>query len=247
MHVEVEDPPEGSIADRADDGLTIIFSHGYALEQDSWHYQRRDLRALGRLVFWDQRSHGRSGRGPAENATIDQLGHDLESVIAATAPTGPLVLVGHSMGGLVCASLAVERPELVHALVLIAPAGAPELRSLQAYARGLVRTFLSARPGLMRTIAEDAIRTGPEALLHGALFATGSSFAGNVSAPTLLIWGARDRLIPVELAAEWQRAIPQARLEVIDDAAHVPMVETPSVFAERLLHFLDDLDDGAGM
>jgi pimeloyl-ACP methyl ester carboxylesterase len=110
-----------------------------------------------------------------------------------------------------------------------------------------VWTFLTARPSLVRTIAEDAIRTGPEALLHGALFATGSSFAGRVTAPTLLIWGARDRLLPVELAADWQRAIPQARLEVIEGAAHVPMVEEPSVFAERLLDFLDGLDDGAGV
>ena len=88
LHVEVEEAPEGSLADRLGDELTIVFSHGYALEEDSWHYQRRDLRALGRLVFWDQRSHGRSGRGSAESATIDQLGRDLESVIAAAAPTG---------------------------------------------------------------------------------------------------------------------------------------------------------------
>jgi pimeloyl-ACP methyl ester carboxylesterase len=49
--------------------------------------------------------------------------------------------------------------------------------------------------------------------------------------------------MPVELAAEWQRSIPQAQLDVIDGAAHVPMVETPSAFAERLLHFLDGLED----
>ena len=111
LHVEVEEPPEGSVADRAGDGLTIIFSHGYALEEDSWHYQRRDLRALGRLVFWDQRSHGRSGRGDAENATIDQLGRDLGAVIEATAPTGPIVLVGHSMGGMTVMSYAAQHPE----------------------------------------------------------------------------------------------------------------------------------------
>ncbi len=221
---------------RHDDRVPIVFVHGLSASSRWW---RAVLPLLGgreaRLLDLP-----RFGRHFRPERVTDWLAAEIEA-------EAPVVLVGHSMGGLVCASLAVERPELVHALVLIAPAGAPELRSLQAYARGLVRTFLSARPGLMRTIAEDAIRTGPEALLHGALFATGSSFAGNVSAPTLLIWGARDRLIPVELAAEWQRAIPQARLEVIDDAAHVPMVETPSVFAERLLHFLDDLDDGAGM
>ena len=101
LHVEVDDPPPGSFAAKKNDGLTVVFCHGYALEEDMWHYQRRDLRALGKLVFWDQRSHGRSGRGPTENSTIDQLGLDLASVIAATCEPGdPIILVGHSMGGM---------------------------------------------------------------------------------------------------------------------------------------------------
>jgi pimeloyl-ACP methyl ester carboxylesterase len=219
-----------------DGRVPIVFVHGLSASSRWW---RNVLPLLGgreaRLLDLP-----RFGRRFRPDGVTGWLAAQVEA-------EAPVVLVGHSMGGLVCASLAAERPELVRALVLISPAGAPELRSLQAYARGLVRTFLAARPGLIRTIAEDAIRTGPEALLHGALFATGSSFAGAVSAPTLLIWGARDRLIPVELAAEWQGAIPQARLEVIAEAGHVPMVETPSAFAERLLHFLDGLDEGAGM
>jgi pimeloyl-ACP methyl ester carboxylesterase len=224
-------------ADFGHDGrMPIVFVHGLSASSRWWRavlplLEGREARLLDLPRF---------GRRFRPDGVTAWLAAEIEG-------EAPVVLVGHSMGGLVCASLAAERPELVRALVLIAPAGAPELRSLHAYARGLVRTLLSARPGLIRTIAEDAIRTGPEALLHGALFATGSSFAGAVSAPTLLIWGARDRLIPVELAADWQRAIPQARLDVIADAGHVPMVETPSAFAERLLHFLDGLDDGAGM
>jgi pimeloyl-ACP methyl ester carboxylesterase len=216
--------------------VPIVFVHGLSASSRWW---RAVLPLLGgreaRLLDLP-----RFGRRFRPDRVTDWLAAEIEA-------EAPVVLVGHSMGGLVCASLAAERPELVRALVLIAPAGAPEARSLHAYARGLLRTVLSARPGLIRTIAEDALRTGPEALLHGALFATGSRFTGGVSAPTLLIWGARDRLMPVELAAEWQRAIPQARLELIEEAAHVPMVEAPSAFAERLLHFLDSLDDGAGM
>lgn len=214
--------------------MPIVFVHGLSASSRWW---RAALPLLGerevRLI--DLPRFGRRFR--PEGAT-GWLAAELEA-------EAPVVLVGHSMGGLVCASLAAERPELVRGLVLIAPAGAPGLRSLHAYARGLVRTVIGARPGFLRTLAEDALRTGPEALLHGALYATGQPFAGEVSAPTLLLWGGRDHLIPVELAADWQRAIPQARLEVIDDAGHVPMVETPSAFAERLLHFLDDLDDGA--
>lgn len=107
LHVEVEECTRPN-----PEGLTLIFCHGYALNEDCWHYQRRDLRALGRLVFWDQRSHGRSARSVAETNTIDQLGRDLQAVIDSVAPTGPIVLVGHSMGGMTVMQLALDRPEL---------------------------------------------------------------------------------------------------------------------------------------
>ena len=93
--------------------VTIIFCHGYALSQDVWHYQRRDLAATGRLVFWDQRDHGKSGASPADHATIGQLGADLYAVLTAVAPGKmPVVLVGHSMGGMTIMALAREHPEL---------------------------------------------------------------------------------------------------------------------------------------
>jgi pimeloyl-ACP methyl ester carboxylesterase len=162
-------------------------------------------------------------------------------------PSSPVVLVGHSLGGLVCANLAAERPDLVRALVLVAPVGGSRGRSSFGYATGLLRTVVSARPSLLLAMTADALRTGPKALLHGAHFVHKASFEGHVDAPTLLIWGARDRLVPPGAAIEWQRAIPGARLTVIAEARHVPMVETPSVFAERLLDFLDDVGDGPRM
>ena len=107
LHVEVDDARSGDVSD-----VTVVFCHGLALDMGSWHYQRRDLGDIGRLVFWDQRGHGESGHGSAENMTIDQLGRDLTSVIEATAPTGPLVLIGHSMGGMTIMALAGQHPEL---------------------------------------------------------------------------------------------------------------------------------------
>lgn len=95
-----------------DSDLTIIFVHGYALNQDSWHFQRRDLKDLGRLIFYDLRSHGRSARGRRERATIDQLGADLRVVIESLAADGPVVLVGHSLGGMTIMAAADLYPEL---------------------------------------------------------------------------------------------------------------------------------------
>ncbi|WP_329383019.1 alpha/beta fold hydrolase [Streptomyces sp. NBC_01716] len=99
--------------------VTVVFSHGYCLNQDSWHFQRAALRGLVRTVFWDQRSHGRSGRGAAQQGpdgvpvSIDQLGRDLRAVIDEAAPEGPLVLVGHSMGGMTMMALADNFPEFI--------------------------------------------------------------------------------------------------------------------------------------
>lgn len=119
LHVEVDEVDDHRPADAVDvppgpagPPVTVVFSHGYALSLDSWHFQRKALRGRHRLVFWDQRGHGRSGTGPVGSATIDQIGRDLDAVLAAVAPTGPLILVGHSMGGMTVMSLAEQRPDL---------------------------------------------------------------------------------------------------------------------------------------
>jgi pimeloyl-ACP methyl ester carboxylesterase len=106
LHVEEVGP--------ADADLTVVLVHGYIQEMAVWHYQRRALAADGaaRVVLYDHRSHGRSARGPAERSTIDQLGRDLGAVLDAVAPRGPVVLVGHSMGGMTIMALADARPEL---------------------------------------------------------------------------------------------------------------------------------------
>jgi pimeloyl-ACP methyl ester carboxylesterase len=96
--------------------LTVVFIHGYALSLRSFYYQRAALvERFGdgvRLVFYDQRSHGRSGPSVPGGATIEQLGRDLYTVLDAVVPTGPIVLVGHSMGGMSVLSLAQQYPEL---------------------------------------------------------------------------------------------------------------------------------------
>jgi pimeloyl-ACP methyl ester carboxylesterase len=102
--------------------LTVVFVHGYTLSMASWTFQRRTLAAElatanghrpdARLVFYDQRGHGSSGRGASERSTIEQLAHDLATVLETRVPRGPVVLVGHSMGGMTIMGLAALRPEL---------------------------------------------------------------------------------------------------------------------------------------
>ena len=107
LHAEVDEPatPKPKTAP------TIVFVHGFALTLDSWHFQRLFLRGEHRLVFYDHRSHGRSSRSRPEHCTIDKLGEDLERVLEDLVPAGPVVLVGHSMGGMTILARAHRHPE----------------------------------------------------------------------------------------------------------------------------------------
>ncbi|WP_242882193.1 alpha/beta fold hydrolase [Actinomadura litoris] len=96
------------------DDLAVVFTHGWTLTQDSWHFQRGALRGHGRLVFWDHRGHGRSSGGARDGYTVHRLARDLGAVIEATVPAGtPVVLVGHSMGGMTIMRYADENPGLI--------------------------------------------------------------------------------------------------------------------------------------
>jgi pimeloyl-ACP methyl ester carboxylesterase len=100
----------------ADAPVTVVLVHGFCLDHHDFLFQRRMLRErFGdslRIVSFDLRSHGLSERAPSEDSTIDHLGEDLFAVLSTLAPSGPVVLVGHSMGGMTVMALADRHPEL---------------------------------------------------------------------------------------------------------------------------------------
>jgi pimeloyl-ACP methyl ester carboxylesterase len=151
LHVEVDGTSDAE--------LTVVFVHGFTLSMDCWHFQRRDLAEAARLVFYDQRSHGASGRSPREHATIDQLGRDLHAVLQSVAPRGPVVLVGHSMGGMTLLALADQRPELFAPL---ADGGRVVGAALVGTAAGAFAETIFGIPGILgrvvRPVAPGAIR-----------------------------------------------------------------------------------------
>lgn len=180
--------------DRTD--LAVVFSHGWTLTQDSWHFQRKALRGLGRLVFWDQRGHGRSDGGERHDYSIPRLAHDLAAVIDQTVPEGtPVVLIGHSMGGMTVMRYADENPEAIgrkviaSGLLCTSPGGLGEvtlglpatlsrvthrvlpraLRAAGASAGLIERVRHLGREGVM--LIEDLIAFGPEASPAAVAFA----------------------------------------------------------------------------
>lgn len=105
LHVDVAGPDDAP--------LTVVLTHGWTLDTRSWEPVAQRLATHARVVRHDHRGHGRSDPAPAATMTLEQLADDLAAVIAATAPDGPLVLGGHSMGGMAIMALAERHPALV--------------------------------------------------------------------------------------------------------------------------------------
>lgn len=220
-------------------GPDVVVVHGLS---GSWRWWSRLVEPLARrfrLHFVELPRLGRVRAGELAawlGCLLDAAGLD------------PVDLVGHSLGGLVAAELALTQPGRVRRLALVAPAGIPCGRGLIGRTLPLLEELYDVRRELP-TIVADALRTGPTSLLHGAVYVWERDVRaeiGAVRAPTLLVWGDRDRLVPPRVAAEWQTRLPDSRFVQLP-CGHVPMWEAPGELAATLLEFLgDQLEDDAG-
>jgi len=273
LYYEVDDvEPEGGSAPRrrrlfgrkAPAPVTVVFSHGYCLNQDSWHFQRAALRGVVRTVHWDQRSHGRSGRGVAQiqdgaPVSIEQLGRDLKAVIDAAVPEGPIVLVGHSMGGMTVMALADEYPELIRErVVAVALAGTSSGRlgevhfGLPVAGVNAVRRVL---PGVLKALGQQA------ALVEKGRRATADLFAGIIKRYSFAsrdvdpaIARFAERMIegtPIDVVAEYYPAFnDHDKTEALAYFADIPVLVlagvqdlvTPSEHSEAIADLLPDAE-----
>jgi len=106
---------------RSDAPLTIALAHCWTADRHDWDYQVRDLLAeFGhdvQIIVWDHRGHGQSTKISKPEATVANLARDMGELLDVYAPTGPLLLGGHSIGGMTMCALAEERPDLVERTV----------------------------------------------------------------------------------------------------------------------------------
>ncbi|MDN5917519.1 MAG: alpha/beta hydrolase [Pseudonocardia sp.] len=149
LHVQESGPSRAPV--------TVLLAHGWTLDERCWA-PVADMLATGgastglypRVVRYDHRAHGRSDDTPASSMTLEQLADDMAEVIAQVCPSGPLVLAGHSMGGMTVMTLAQRYPDLVAervrgvALVATASGGLDGAATLGLHGRP-ARTFLAGK------------------------------------------------------------------------------------------------------
>jgi pimeloyl-ACP methyl ester carboxylesterase len=134
VYVEIVEPADGIALEDDFAGIrggpapdpTLVFVHGFCLDMGTFHFQRKELTRRGdwRAVYYDQPGHGRSGSLSTGEYALSALGDALKAVIDETVPSGPVALVGHSMGGMTIMAFAERYPdffaERIAGVVLVA-------------------------------------------------------------------------------------------------------------------------------
>jgi pimeloyl-ACP methyl ester carboxylesterase len=239
----------------AGDGPPLVYLHG-AGDLDGWGPALSLLAGDFTVYRPDHPGFNRSDDDPSVDSVLDLAFSYLDLLDALGLDRAHLV--GHSLGGWTAAQIAVLAPDRVSKLVLVDPAGlrvtvaAPDMFTLnpvesaslvnhQADVRAAAVAAaeqLPADPELFQRFLRNRMATAHLAwnpYLHDPKL---EGRLHRIKAPVLIIWGAHDRLLPVECARTWQSALPGARLEIINDAGHRPPTEQPAVFAKLVKEFL---------
>jgi pyruvate dehydrogenase E2 component (dihydrolipoamide acetyltransferase) len=247
-------------------GQKLLFLHGLGGSQSTWQVVLGDLVDRYRVGAFDLPGHGQSDK-PAP-ADFDYSVPALASSIAEGMQAlnlAPAIIVGHSLGGAVALHLALERPELVQGLVLINSAGlgaeiSEDLLDLmdqeagKKTARDLLSLFYEDKRWILDRGVEEMAQTqlasgaweAQQAAATSSFDRSGQRIGLNdrlseVRQPTLIVWGGKDRVIPVAHAFAAASALPDALLKVVPASGHVPQVEAAPVLARAIDRFARSL------
>ncbi|HEY2555358.1 MAG TPA: alpha/beta fold hydrolase [Candidatus Cybelea sp.] len=229
--------------------LTVLFVHGWQADRSVWGGVIAALGSAARTVDVDLRGSGelRDIPGPF---TIERFAGDLREIVERLEDPGPVVVVGHSMGAMVAMRLAIDAPELVAALVLVAPApasGAGFSEKGASYLRATVGDRDAARKWLTRTfhgapkaedferLCEAAERSHPDAALESFESWTNADFAEEttkISAPAVVIAPEHDT--PEMYERKVAALLPNARFVLLRNCGHYAIIEQPEAIANEI-------------
>ena len=219
-------------------GPPVLLVHGLGGSSRWWRSTEQALAESHRVILPELPGFGFGpGAAPFRLAEApDVLRGLLEGLGLARAH-----LVGHSLGALACAGLAARAPHAVGRLVMIAPPVRTAGAGLLSNALPALRTILGLPAAAAVMVASDILGRSPLAMLRAAAELLVTEHARELAAilaPTLLLWGARDALVPASGARELAGLIGGAQLRLIPAAGHVPMLDRPDAVIRELTAFL---------
>lgn len=223
----------------AGSGDPVVLVHGLSGSTRWWARNVPDLARRHRVYLVNLPGFGTLPR-PGRRFVLAEATSWLLAWMEAVGLSGAH-LVGHSMGGYLCLKLAARRPDVARKLVLVDPAGIPSHRTMLGHLGPLLLTARHARPAFLPVLVRDALCAGPLTLLKTARDLLAEDVREDlhrVAAPTLLVWGDGDPLIPPSTGDVMRAEIPDSRLLIIDRAGHNPMFDRPEAFNAALLAFL---------
>jgi pimeloyl-ACP methyl ester carboxylesterase len=248
------------------DGIPLVLIHGASSSLHVWEAWASALKHQARLILVDLPGHGLTGAWPRGDYTVEAY-VDFIEILVNKLNLDRFVLAGHSIGGGVAWTFAATRPDRVSQLILVNSAGYPTESGKARWPTRLARLALIGeiasyfkpkswvRRTLRRTYADPAMVT-PERVKRTADL---QRFPGNREAtvqrartqhpldptplrrlltPTLILWGAKDRWMPVADAYRFKEDIDGAKLEIFEALGHAPMEEDAGGTAAVVAAFL---------
>jgi pimeloyl-ACP methyl ester carboxylesterase len=247
------------------DAMPLVLIHGSLGSLHMWEGWVGELKDRYRLISVDLPGHGLTGAWPRGDYSIEAY-TDFIEVLADALHLDRFAIAGHSMGGAVAWSFAATRPERVSQLILVDASGYPgegepplSTRLARTRVLGDIGIYFKPKRAVRRALEEiyaDPAMITPERLTR---FAELQRFPGNrpatlqrarhqepldptplkrLEVPTLIIWGAQDRWLPIADAFRFQNDIRGARLAIFAKPGHEPMEEDPKGTAAAVAEFL---------
>ncbi len=246
------------------DAPAVILIHGFGASLHTWEDWAAILEREFRVIRFDLPGFGLTGPDPTGDYT-DARSLAVITALMDRLGIARAAILGSSMGGRIAWTFAAERPDRVERLVLMAPDGfashgrgygvqprVPVVAKLLPHVMPMpmLRSTTRAAYGDPATLTEPVLQRYRDMLLAPGVrqaildriaqnvLADPEPYLRRITAPTLLVWGEKDGMVPVSNAADYQRLLADSRLVAFPGIGHVPQEEAPARTLEPVAAFL---------
>lgn len=254
---------------KAGTGEPLVLIHGFGGSKDNFNRVAKYLKERYTVYAIDLPGFGAATRDMTADYSIGMQAKRVHKIIQKLGLSKPHI-AGNSMGGWISGSYAIQYPDQVSSVWFLAPSGLPESLKSEAlehyYRTGeslliaknreeyerIVDLVMFKRPAIAPGFVIEAMaeRAAQDLPLHKRIYQDFKDVppdlavqlkASSYSGPAFIVWGKQDRVLHVDGAAELHAALPQSKIEIMDETGHVPMLERPEQVAQSYFEWRDSL------